>query len=55
MLNDLECVTDSELVVKVIGNADTILKQVIEYCPNIDSYDKVGEFGYSKTYHLYQK
>jgi hypothetical protein len=53
MLADLDCISDSQLVIKVNGNEDMIIKQIMNICPAFDKYEKIGTYAWSSTYVVY--
>ena len=54
-INNKEYCMDQELIVCIQNNCDqrTVLDKILSFCPFLDSYEKLGGFGYATTYHLY--
>ena len=52
-LADMDIANNEELIVVLISQEEEKLSEVIEMCPNLDGYEKIGAFGYGTTYYLY--
>ncbi len=57
LLNETSVRNNASLVVTVIDScgAEAILNKVMEICPLLDSYEKIGSFGYATSYYLYSQ
>lgn len=55
MLDNAECKMDEEVIVYIVDTCDqqAVLDKVLELCPLLDSYEKVGSGGYATAYYLY--
>lgn len=47
---------EEDFVLYVVDcNAESIISQIMEYCPQINAYEKLGSYGYATSYYLYGK
>ena len=47
---------ESEFVLYIVDcNADAVISQIMEICPQINAYDELGSYAYATSYHLYGK
>lgn len=56
MLKDMEELNkQSEYILFVMENNDVekIVNQIFQICPQINNYEKLGNYGYTSSYHLY--
>lgn len=53
-LADMDIANNEELVVVLINEGEAKLSEILEMCPNLDSYEKIGGFGYGTSYYLYK-
>jgi hypothetical protein len=55
ILSDLDCTSSPMLIIKVNGNEEDILNQVIDICQSFDKYEKIGTYAWSSTYFVSKK
>lgn len=47
---------ESEFVLYIVDcDAETVISQIMNLCPQINAYDKMGRYIYATSYHLYSK
>jgi hypothetical protein len=55
ILSDLDSTSSPMLIIKVNGNEEDILNQVIDICQSFDKYEKIGTYAWSSTYFVSKK
>jgi hypothetical protein len=50
MIAQTEAASAEHLIVKVMSNSEEILNRVLEMCPNLEGYDRLGAYAYGETY-----
>jgi hypothetical protein len=50
MIAQTEAASAERLIVKVMSNSEEILNRVLEMCPNLEGYDRLGAYAYGETY-----
>ena len=53
MLSDSESSSRYRLLVAVTGDDEVILNRIMDLCPELNTYEYLGGYGYSNTYYLY--
>jgi hypothetical protein len=53
MITSLEVASSDQIMVRINGDEDTLLSQVIEMCPSLNYYTKIGSIQYGSTYYVY--
>ena len=53
IIKNLDCISQTELIVSIIGDSENIVKKIMEVCPMLTKYEKLGNLHYATTYRLY--
>lgn len=53
MLGGSELSSSYRLLVAVTGDDEAVLNQIMALCPELNTYEHLGGYGYSNTYYLY--
>ena len=52
-MDDLNNQSDYVLFVMENNDVEKIVNQIFQICPQINSYEKLGSYGYTTSYYLY--
>ena len=52
-IEDIEISRNDKLMVILMNKKEDMISEILEICPYLDKYEKIGEFGYGHTYYLY--